>query len=55
MKAPSAKVLTLILLAGLTANLRAADTAVVMSSDAEVYQETLEGFRDVARHRIVGV
>jgi putative ABC transport system substrate-binding protein len=26
-----------------------------MSSDASVYQEALEGFRDVVRHRIVGV
>jgi putative ABC transport system substrate-binding protein len=34
---------------------RAADVAVVLSSDAAAYQEALEGFREVVRHRIVAV
>ena len=55
MRELTAKILVSLLVATSMATARAADNAVVMSSDAEVYQETLEGFRDVARHRIVGV
>jgi putative ABC transport system substrate-binding protein len=42
-----------VLLTGLTGLLYAGDVAVLMSSDAEVYQAALEGFRETSRHRIV--
>src|SRR5688572_9186746 len=55
MKVLVANVLALLLLAVSALGVRAADIAVVMGSDASAYQETLEGFKEVARHRIVGV
>ena len=55
MKALFATVLALLLLAVTPMGVRAADIAVVMSSDANVYQEALEGFREVVPHRIVSV
>jgi putative ABC transport system substrate-binding protein len=55
MTALIANVIALVLFTVAAAGVRAADIAVVMSSDAEVYQEALEGFREAARHRIVGV
>jgi hypothetical protein len=42
-----------VLLTGLTGLLYAGDVAVLMSSDAEVYQAALDGFRETSRHRIV--
>jgi len=53
MKALLANVCVLLLLAGAAVGLHAADIAVVLSSNANVYQGALEGFREVVRHRIL--
>jgi len=55
MKALFANFLALLLLAVAAVGVYAADIAVVISSEANVYQEALEGFREVVRHRIVNV
>ena len=55
MKALFAKVLVLLLVAVSAVGVHAANIAVVMSSEANVYQEALEGFREVVPHRIVSV
>src|SRR4026209_9316 len=55
MKLLLANVFMLLLLAASAVVVRAADIAVVMGSDASAYQEALEGFREVAQHRIVSV
>jgi len=53
MRALFANFLALLLFAVAAMGVRAADIAVVMSSDANVYQGALEGFREVVRHRIL--
>jgi len=55
MKALFANGLTLLFLAIAAVGVRAADIAVVISSEAKVYQEALEGFREVVGHRIASV
>ena len=55
MKPLIANVLLFFILAVFTAPAPAENIAVVLSSDAKVYQEALEGFREVVRHRIAGV
>ena len=55
MKALFANVLVLLYLAAAAVEVRAADVVVVMSSEAEIYREALEGFRETISHRIVGV
>jgi putative ABC transport system substrate-binding protein len=55
MKALFANLLALLLFAVAAMGVRAADIAVVISSDATVYQEALEGFREVVGHRISSV
>jgi len=55
MKALLVHILAMFAVALSTAWVRAEDIAIVLSSDANVYQEALEGFREVARHRILGV
>ena len=51
----SANVLASLIVAVFTVGVHAANIAVLMSSDATAYQEALEGFREVVRHRIAGV
>ena len=55
MKARFANGLVFLLFAVAAVGVRAADIAVVISSDANVYQEALEGLREVVPHRIVSV
>src|SRR5678815_1049115 len=55
MKALVAKIFAIFLLAASVGQSRAENIAVILSSDAAVYQETLEGFREVVRHRIVSI
>ena len=55
MRALLAKTLALFLLAGSVGEGRAENIAIVLSSDAAAYQEALEGFREVAQHRIINV
>jgi putative ABC transport system substrate-binding protein len=54
MKALFANVFALLFALGV-GGARAADIAVVISSDAKIYQEALEGFREVVGHRISSV
>jgi putative ABC transport system substrate-binding protein len=55
MKVPFTYVFAFFILVFLAAKVYAESVAVVMSADAKVYQEALEGFREVVRHRIVSV
>ena len=55
MRALFANVFALLLFALDVGGVRAADIAVVVSSDAKIYQEALEGFREVIGHRISSV
>jgi putative tryptophan/tyrosine transport system substrate-binding protein len=55
MKALFVKTFALLLIALFAGGVRAADIAVVISSDAKIYQEALEGFREVVGHRISSV
>lgn len=55
MKALFANVLALLLFAVAAVGVRATDVIVVMSSEADIYREALEGFRETVSHRIVGV
>jgi putative tryptophan/tyrosine transport system substrate-binding protein len=49
------QIIVIFIVAVSTAPVRAENIAVVLSSDAGVYREALEGFREVVRHRIAGV
>ena len=55
MKTLIANVLLFFSVAAFAVPVGAENIAVVLSSDASAYQEALEGFREVVRHRIVGV
>jgi ABC-type uncharacterized transport system substrate-binding protein len=55
MKATLNDILAICLVALFAIPVRAENIAVVLSSDAAPYQEALEGFREVVRHRIAGV
>jgi putative ABC transport system substrate-binding protein len=55
MKALVASLLVFLVLVAFTGQVCAADAIVVMSSDAEIYREALEGFRETARFQIAGV
>ncbi len=47
------QLLILIFLAGMAGPVRGGDVAVIKSSGAGVYKESLEGFRQIIRHRVV--
>ena len=55
MKVLLVHVIAFFILVLFTAQIGAENIAVVMSSDANLYQEALEGFREAVRHRIVSV
>lgn len=55
MKALLSTLLVLLLIAVSTGGVRAAEIAVLMSSDAAIYQDALEGFREVVRNRTINV
>jgi len=55
MKALLGQIFLLFLVAGSIDKVRAENVAVVLSSDAAPYQEALEGFKEIVRHRIAGV
>src|SRR5262245_45099915 len=55
MKLLLVKIFVVFLIAGPIDKVCAENIAVVLSSDASAYQEALEGFREVLRHRIVSV
>jgi putative ABC transport system substrate-binding protein len=48
-------VLPLLVAVALAAKASSADIAVVMSSNASLYQEALEGFKEVVRHQLVSI
>ena len=53
MKKALLKLLILPFLLGLSLPVHGGDVAVITSSDADLYQGSLEGFRKTLRHRIV--
>jgi putative ABC transport system substrate-binding protein len=55
MKALVVYILLLLVVLASAVRGHAADIAVLMSSNASVYQEALEGFRESTQHRIMGV
>jgi ABC-type uncharacterized transport system substrate-binding protein len=55
MKATLTRVLAISIVAVFAASVGAENVAVVLSSDAAPYQEALDGFREVVRHRIASV
>jgi len=55
MKSLVANGLLLVFLLASTMEARASDVAVVISAEAGPYQEALEGFKEIVRHRVVSV